>query len=627
MTGTEKTQKTFLVPAAAGAATGARMRLKIKLTVGRRGVCAGIALCWLAAGAVATAGAAESTAVGTVTATAGSAEFSEAGVASAAPLATAAGLEILEKGGNAFDAAVAVSAALAVVEPAGSGLGGGGFWLLHDAATGANVMLDGREKAPLAATRDMYLDAAGAVVAGLSINGALAAGIPGQPAALVWLAENRGELRLAESLAPAIRLAENGFAVTAKYRRQIKFRLEAVQASPAAAAIFLADGQPPAEGAVIVQRDLAATLRALAARGRDGFYAGAVARKLVAGVRAAGGIWTLEDLRTYHVQLRAPVTVEYRGMKITSAALPSSGGLVLAQAFNILAGYDLDEFALDDADAAHWIVEAWRRAYRDRAEYMGDADFVAVPTAMLQSRRYAAGLRQSIRMDRATPSAALRPTAPASAASTAPATESQNAAAEGADTTHFSVIDAAGNRVAATLSINYPFGSGLAPPGTGVLLNDEMDDFSAKPGAPNVYGLIGAEANAIAGGKRMLSSMSPTFLEANGRVAALGTPGGSRIISMVLLAALEFRRGAGAADIVARPRFHHQYLPDAVQFEPGALGAAALDSLRARGHTLDAKQRPWGNMHIVIRGRDRRIDAASDPRGEGAARILRGGKP
>ncbi|MDD9810355.1 MAG: gamma-glutamyltransferase [Gammaproteobacteria bacterium] len=587
------------------------MRLKIKLTVGGRGVCAGIALCWLTAG-------------GTVAA-AGSAEFSEAGVASAAPLATAAGLEILEKGGNAFDAAVAVSAALAVVEPAGSGLGGGGFWLLHDAATGANVMLDGREKAPLAATRDMYLDAAGAVVAGLSINGALAAGIPGQPAALAWLAENRGQLRLAESLAPAIRLAENGFAVTAKYRRQIKFRLEAVQASPAAAAIFLADGRPPAEGAVIVQRDLAATLRALAARGRDGFYAGAVARKLVAGVRAAGGIWTLEDLRAYHVQLRAPVTVEYRGMKITSAALPSSGGLVLAQAFNILAGYDLDALALDGADAAHWIVEALRRAYRDRAEYMGDADFVAVPTAMLQSRRYAAGLRQSIRMDRATPSAALRPTAPASAASTAPATGSQ--AGEGADTTHFSVIDAAGNRVAATLSINYPFGSGLAPPGTGVLLNDEMDDFSAKPGAPNVYGLVGAEANAIAGGKRMLSSMSPTFLEANGRVAALGTPGGSRIISMVLLAALEFRRGADAADIVARPRFHHQYLPDAVQFEPGALGAAALDSLRARGHTLDAKQRPWGNMHIVIRGRDRRIDAASDPRGEGAARIVRGGKP
>lgn len=537
----------------------------------------------------------------------------EAGVASAAPLATAAGIEILQKGGNAFDAAVAVSAALAVVEPAGSGLGGGGFWLLHDAATGANAMLDGREKAPLAATRDMYLDAAGEVVAGLSIDGALAAAIPGQPAALVWLANNRGRLSLAESLAPAIRLAENGFPVTARYRRQIKFRLDAVRASPAAAAIFLVDGAPPAISAVIIQRDLAATLRALAARGHDGFYAGEVARRLVTGVRAAGGIWTLADLRAYRVELRAPVTVDYRGMKITSAALPSSGGLVLASAFNMVSGYDLD--ALADADAAHLIVEALRRAYRDRAEYMGDADFVDVPVARLQSVDYAAGLRQSIRLDRATPSAALQPTAPATV-------EKQTAPGEGADTTHFSVIDAAGNRVAATLSINYPFGSGLVPPGTGVLLNDEMDDFSAKPGAPNVYGLIGSDANAIAAGKRMLSSMSPTFLEFDGRTAALGTPGGSRIISMVLLAALEFRRGAGAGEIVARPRFHHQYLPDAVQFEPGALATATVESLRARGHALDAKTRPWGNMHIVIRDADGNIDAASDPRGEGAAKRL-----
>jgi len=535
----------------------------------------------------------------------------ESGIASASPLATAAGIEVLQKGGNAFDAAVAVSAALAVVEPAGSGLGGGGFWLLHDAAGGRDTMLDGREKAPLAATRDMYLDDAGAVIAGLSIDGALAAGIPGQPAALVWLAENRGRLPLAESLAPAIRLAEDGFAVNAKFRRQIEFRLAAVQASPAAAAVFLRDGQPPAEGAVIVQRDLAATLRALAARGHDGFYAGEVARRLVAGVRAAGGIWTLEDLRAYRVALRAPVAAEYRGMTVTSAALPSSGGLVLAQALNMLAGYDLP--ALDAADAAHLIVEALRRAYRDRAEYMGDADFVEVPSALLQSRQYAAGLRQSIRLDRATPSAALKSTVATAATATAPA-------GEGADTTHFSVIDAAGNRVAATLSINYPFGSGLMPPGTGVLLNDEMDDFSAKPGAPNVYGLVGSDANAIAGGKRMLSSMSPTFLELDGRVAALGTPGGSRIISMVLLAALEFRRGRAAADIAARPRFHHQYLPDAVQFEPGALPPAVVDSLRARGHELDAKQRTWGDMHIVIRAADGRIDAASDPRGHGAAR-------
>jgi len=558
-----------------------------------RATYAGAALCLLVA--LATGGA-----------TAGSA--AQSAVASAAPLATAAGIEILEKGGNAFDAAVAVSAALAVVEPAGSGLGGGGFWLLHDAAGGADTMLDGREKAPLAATRDMYLDAAGEVVAGLSIDGALAAGIPGQPAALAWLAENRGRLPLAVSLAPAIRLAEAGFPVDAKYRRQIRFRLEAVKASAAAAAIFLVDGRVPELGAMIVQRDLAATLRALAAGGRDGFYDGAVARKLVDGVRAAGGIWTMADLRAYRVAVRAPVAARYRGMKVTSAALPSSGGLVLAQAFNILSGYDVE--ALGEVDFTHLAVEAMRRAYRDRAEYMGDADFVEVPAAMLQDRHYAAGQRQSIRLDRATPSAALKPTA-------------RRGLDEGADTTHFSVIDAAGNRVAATLSINYPFGSGLVPPGTGVLLNDEMDDFSAKPGAPNVYGLVGAEANAIAGGKRMLSSMSPTFLEFDGRAAALGTPGGSRIISMVLLAALEFRRGAGAAEIVARPRFHHQYLPDAVQFEPGALSAQTTDELRGRGHRLDAKERAWGNMHIVIRARNGDIDAASDPRGNGAARVLR----
>ena len=540
-----------------------------------------------------------------------------AGVASADPLATAAGIEILQQGGNAFDAAVAVSAALAVVEPASSGLGGGGFWLLHDAASGEDVMLDGREKAPLAATRDMYLDAAGEVIPKLSIDGALAAGIPGEPAALAWLAENRGALPLSASLAPAIRLAEAGFPVTPRYRRELEFRLDAVAASPGAAAIFLADGEAPAEGALIVQRDLAATLRALADAGFDGFYRGEVARKLVAGVRAAGGIWTAEDLSAYRVVVRKPVVAAYRGMKITSAALPSSGGLVLAQALNILSGYDLAALApgsLDAPDFVHLAVEAMRRAYRDRAEYMGDADFVEVPTGLLADPRYAAGLRQSIRLEHATPSERLAPTF----------TGEGGARSEGADTTHFSVIDAAGNRVAATLSVNYSFGSGLVPPGTGVLLNDEMDDFSAKPGSPNVYGLVGAAANAIAGGKRMLSSMSPTFLETGERVAALGTPGGSRIISMVLLAALEFHRGAGASDIVNRPRFHHQYLPDAIQFEPGALSAQTVEALRLRGHQLDPKARPWGNMHIVIRDRaGGKITAASDRRGDGAARVLR----
>ncbi len=550
-----------------------------------------------------------------------------AGVASAHPLATKAGVEMLKRGGNAFDAAVAVSAALAVVEPAGSGLGGGGFWLLHDAENNTDLMLDGREKAPLSATRDMYLDDTGEVIKNLAIDGALAAAIPGAPAALVWLAENFGELPLSVSLEPAIRLAEEGFLVDEPYHRRAKFRRDALAASPSAAAIFLIDGEPPAENARIVQHDLAATLKAIASAGHDGFYGGKVALKLVDGVRAAGGIWTLEDLAAYQVEVREPVVAHYKGMKITSAALPSSGGLVMALALNILAEYEVDAFAESTPESAsestynpdfvHLAVEAMRRAYRDRAEYMGDADFVEVPSAMILSPHYAAGQRQSIRLDHATPSERLAPTAKARAAA------SNKQASEGTDTTHFSVIDAAGNRVAATLSVNYPFGSGLVPPGTGVLLNNEMDDFSAKPGAPNVYGLVGADANAIAGGKRMLSSMSPSFLEFGERVAVLGTPGGSRIISMLLLAALEFHRGGDAGEIVNLPRFHHQYLPDSIQFEPDALSEQSIAELSLRGHTMKAVERTWGNMHIVIRATNGKTTAASDRRGGGAAMVLK----
>ncbi len=550
-----------------------------------------------------------------------------AAVASAEPLATAAGLEILAAGGNAFDAAVAVSAALAVVEPASSGLGGGGFWLLHDAKSGVDTMLDGREKAPLAATRDMYLDENGAAVRDLSVDGALAAAIPGAPAALAWLAENAGVLPLSAALRPAIRLAEQGFTVSERYRRLADWRRDALNASPAAAAVFLVDGAVPPAGTVIVQPDLAATLKALAAHGHDGFYGGEVAQKLVHGVRAAGGIWTLQDLRAYQVAVRAPVVADYRGMKITSAALPSSGGLVLAQALNILSGYDLEALGAADsaADFVHVATEAMRRAYRDRAQYMGDPDHVQVPLERLLSAHYAAGQRQSIRLDRATPSAALAPIGPSAgeSAATASAPPAESAPSEGVDTTHFSIIDSHGNRVAATLSVNYPFGSGLVAAGTGVLLNDEMDDFSVKPGTPNVYGLVGAEANAIASGKRMLSSMSPTFLEFGERVAALGTPGGSRIISMVLLAALQFQRGASAEQMVDGARFHHQYLPDAIQFEADALTPITIDALTARGHKLEQKERPWGNMHVVIYDKSTaEVTAASDRRGNGSARIL-----
>ncbi|CAD7853923.1 MAG: Gamma-glutamyltranspeptidase (EC 2.3.2.2) @ Glutathione hydrolase (EC 3.4.19.13) [Olavius algarvensis Gamma 1 endosymbiont] len=439
----------------------------------------------------------------------------QAAIAGAHPLATDAGFEVLAAGGNAFDAAVAVSAALAVVEPYSSGLGGGGFWLLHRAADGRERMLDGRERAPLAARPDMYLDANGRFVPELALNGPLAAGIPGEPAALAHLAEQYGRLSLVQSLAPAIRLAHTGFIVDEHYRRFAEQRLAVLRQSPAAAEQFLRDGAAPPTGARILQPDLAATLERLAAAGREGFYTGRTAELLVAGVRAAGGIWTLEDLASYRVVERAPIISYYRGRRVVSAAPPSSGGVLLAQMLNMLARFDL---AGSGADRAHLLVETMRRAYRDRALYLGDPDTVEVPVERLTHPFYAAGLARDIDPDRATPSL------PAATA----------ARSQGMDTTHLSILDREGNRVAATLSINYTFGSGFVPPGTGVLLNDEMDDFSAQPGAPNLYGLVGGEANAIAPGKRMLSSMTPTFVESERGVAILDTPGGSRIITMVL---------------------------------------------------------------------------------------------
>jgi gamma-glutamyltranspeptidase/glutathione hydrolase len=526
-------------------------------------------------------------------------------VVTAHPQATAAGMEILAAGGNAFDAAVAVSAALAVVEPYSSGIGGGGFWLLHRAEDGKQVMLDGRERAPLAAHRDLYLTESGEVDHAASLEGALAAGIPGEPAALVHLAEHYGRLPLARSLAPAIRLAEDGFKVDEQYRKMAQFRLELLRQHESTAKIFLQDGAVPEPEAIIVQEELAATLRALAEHGHAGFYRGAVAQRLVQGVRAAGGIWTLEDLQQYQAVERQPVSFQYRDYRVVSASPPSSGGIALATMLHILEGWDLRE--LDTVTRTHVIVEAMRRAYRDRAQYLGDPDFVDVPTTLLTSRAYASGLRASIREDRATPSAEL---------------PGRAAAVEGSDTSHFSILDRDGNRVAATLSINYPFGSGLVIAGTGVLLNDEMDDFSARPGEPNAYGLVGAEANAVAAGKRPLSSMSPTFVESERGVAVLGTPGGSRIITMVLLGILELESGRGPDAWVSARRFHHQYLPDAIQYEKGALDPETQRSLQRMGHQLDPLERDYGNMQALYwEYATGEVDAASDPRGLGQAMV------
>ena len=522
-------------------------------------------------------------------------------VASAYPLASEAGQEILAHGGNAFDAAVAVSAALAVVEPTSSGLGGGGFFLLHREADGFETMLDAREKAPGAATRDMYL-ASGNPIARASTDGPLAAGIPGEPAAFDYLARKFGKLPLKVSLQPAIRLAREGFPLYARLQGAISFKRERLLRSPDAAKAFLtADGQVPELGAIIKQPELAATLEALADKGSSGFYSGRVAQDLVNGVRAGGGIWTLKDLADYRVIERKPLIGEYRGARIVSASPPSSGGVALLDALNILSGVDLQR--IDSTTRKHWIISAMQRAYRDRAVYLGDPDFVKTPVAQLIGKDYAAGQRSSIRPDKALPSDML------------PGIET---APLGQDTTHFSILDAAGNRVAGTISINLFFGGGDMVPKTGVLLNDTMDDFSIKPGTPNTFGLVGNAENAIAPNKRPLSSMAPSFVETPKGLMIIGSPGGSYIISMVILGTLDYLKGMSAAEIVADPRYHHQYLPDVVEYEKGALTDEEITRLKAMGHQLEQGSRRWGNMEVITWDfATGNVAAASDPRGEG----------
>ena len=528
-----------------------------------------------------------------------------AAIASADPLATEAGMAVLEAGGNAFDAAVAVASTLGVVEPSSSGLGGGGFFLLYLADRDEYRFVDAREVAPAAATRDMYLDADGEPLPSGTVNGPLAAGIPGEAAGFVHLVENYGTKSLDELLAPAIRHAEEGFVMSRRQLLGLRFRKRAMLESPAMAEVFLPGGELPAEGDRIRQPELAGTLRRLAAGGFDGFYRGDTARMLVDGVQAAGGIWTLDDLASYRVIEREPMRLNYRGMDVITAPLPSSGGIVMAQVFSFLDQYSDAE--LEGAQGQHLLIEALRRAYRDRALYLGDGEFVDVPVARLTSPQHVASWLP-VSPDRATRSAAL-PGNPGDGS-------------EGDQTTHFSVIDAAGNRVAATITINTWYGAGFVPPGTGVILNNEMDDFSIKPGVPNEFGLIGYTANEIEPGKRPLSSMSPTFLETGDGIAVLGTPGGSRIITMVLRSALAWLDGASADEMVSMKRFHHQYLPDSVSYEPGAFSDEELQQLEAKGHNLRESRRPFGNMNVVTFDfASGEVESATDPRGEGEARV------
>ncbi len=532
----------------------------------------------------------------------------QAAVASAHPLATAAGQEILEAGGNAFDAAIAVAATLGVVEPGGSGLGGGGFFLLNEGQTGRKRFIDAREKAPLQIRGQMFLDAEGKPDRQLLSSGPLAAGIPGVPAGLVYLAKNYAKLPLSQILQPAIRAARSGFVIDPRLAEIIKRREAHLSRYESTRAIWYRDGKPLQQGDTLVQADLANALEKLAAFGRAGFYAGPIGDELIRSVRAAGGVWTQRDLDEYRVVERQPLILAYGDWQIVSAPPPSSGGLVLGEIFNMLGlmGYDQAR----GVERKHMLIEAMRRAYYDRARYMGDPDYVPVPSRQLLGKEHAQAWLQDYHPKRATPSKSLAPEPIASVGM-------------GMNTTHYSIIDTEGNRVAATLSLNYLLGSGFVAGGTGVLLNNEMDDFVVVPGVPNAYGLIGGEANLLEPGKRMLSSMTPTFLEGADRVAALGTPGGSRIISMVLLALLDLMNGGTAESAVSLPRFHHQYLPDVVQFGPDALTDAEQKALKKRGHTLQEMGWDYGNMQLVQWDQSKNeVSAAADPRGGGTAVVV-----
>lgn len=521
-----------------------------------------------------------------------------AAIASAHSLSTQAGLEIIGKGGNAFDAAVAVSSTLSVVEPISSGIGGGGFFLLHDAKTGRDVFVDARETAPAASTPAAYLDDKGELNRDRATNGPWSAGIPGLPAALVHLAQKYGKLPLKTSLAPAIRIARDGFPIYARLEKGYGSRREVMERYRGTREVFLAAGHAPKTGEILKQPDLARTLELLAAKGFDGFYRGDVADKLLAAVKEEGGQWQASELAGYKIREREPLRLKYRGWDIVTAPPPSSGGVAMAEILQVIEGWDMSK--LDPAHRTHILAEAMRRAYRDRTIYLGDPDFVKMPLARLTSPDYAAGLRATIHPEKATPSDLL---------------SGQPAPLEDDETTHFSIIDRDGNRVSATQTVNLLYGSGMVAPGTGVLLNNEMDDFALRPGTPNAFGVMGFAANAPEPGKRMLSSMTPSFLESQDKVIAVGAPGGSRIITQVLLAILAYDAGLQPQQVAALPRIHHQWMPDVISAEQGALDADTVKKLQAMGHKVNAGESSWGNLQTVMWDkRANTLSGGTDPR-------------
>lgn len=508
-------------------------------------------------------------------------------VVSAQHLATRAGVDVLRAGGNAVDAAVAVGYALAVTFPAAGNLGGGGFMTLVR-ASGEKVFLDFRETAPAAATPGMFLDGKGAPVPRLSTRGYLAAGVPGTVAGLEHARQRYGSMSREALIAPAIRLADEGFVLDAGDAGLLGYASADFARDAPSAAIFMNQGRPFEAGERLVQKDLARVLERISRDGTDGFYRGPVAAAMVSASRAGGGVFAAQDFERYRVREFAPVECDYRGYRIVSAPPPSSGGTVLCQVLNTLEGYPLKALGFRSAQAVHWQIEALRHAFADRNALLGDPEFVDNPVARLIDKDYAAKVRAAIDPARAGVSAQIRPGVPPH---------------EGTNTTHFSIIDQAGNAAAVTVTLNDAFGARVTVPGTGILLNDEMDDFTTAVGSPNLYGLVQGQANAIAPGKRPLSSMSPTVLLRDGKpVMVTGSPGGSRIITVVLHTILNMvDYGMSVQEAVDAPRFHQQWLPEATWVEPFALSPDTARLLTSMGHQLTVR-RTGGHAAAIVVG-------------------------
>jgi gamma-glutamyltranspeptidase/glutathione hydrolase len=508
-------------------------------------------------------------------------------VVSAQHLATKVGVDVLKRGGNAVDAAVAVGYALAVVYPAAGNLGGGGFMTVQ-LADGRKTFLDFREKAPLAATANMYLDKDGNVIKGLSTNGHLAVGVPGTVSGMEYAREKYGTMKRAELIAPSIQLAEKGFALEQGDIDMLRTSTNDFKKDPVSGAIFLNKGEPFAVGQKLVQKDLAKTLRAVSAKGVDGFYKGWVGQAIVASSQAGKGIITQADLDQYKTRELAPVECDYRGYRVVSAPPPSSGGVIICEMLNILEGYPLKDLGFRSAEAVHYQIEAMRHAYVDRNSYLGDPDFVKNPLERLLDKGYAEKIRAAIDPKKAGVSKDIKPGV---------------APHEGSNTTHYSITDQQGNAVSVTYTLNDWFGAKVTADKTGVLLNNEMDDFTAKIGVPNMYGLVQGEANAIAPGKRPLSSMSPTIVSKDGKpVFVVGTPGGSRIITAVLHTILNVvDYGMNVQEAVDAPRFHQQWLPDVTNVETFAISPDTRKILTDMGHNLGVPQ-PANHMAAIIVG-------------------------